>query len=82
MFCCVAPWLSRVSELLKLYDPKEYTVTVRRINLGLANNNYRSVLRRVKLSGDLHIVLECSIDALPEVLKQVRVLLAILPTPL
>lgn len=66
-----APYLPRMSELLKLYDPKEYTVTIRRIDLGLANN-YRSVLRRVKLSEDVHIVLDCSIEALPEVLKQAQ----------
>lgn len=66
-----APWLSRVSELLKINDPKGYTVTIRKINLGLPNDNYRPVLRRVKLSSDIRIVLECSIEALPEVLKQV-----------
>lgn len=66
-----APWLPRVSELLKLYNPKEYTITVRRMNLGMENNNYRSVLRRVKLSKELHIVIDCSINALPEVMKQV-----------
>lgn len=68
---CIAPWLPRVAELLKLYDPKEYTVTVRRLISGLTDNNYRAVLRRVKLSEDLHIIIDCSTDALPEVLKQV-----------
>lgn len=73
LFCYnPAPWLPRVSELLKLYNPKDYTVTVRRLVSGLTDNNYRSVLRRVKISNDLHIVIDCSIDALPEVLKQVR----------
>lgn len=55
-----------------MYDPKEYTVTVRRINSGLTDNNYRSVLRRVRLSDDVHIVLECSVDTLAEVLKQAQ----------
>lgn len=55
-----------------MYDPKEYTVTVRRINSGLTDNNYRSVLRRVRLSTDVHIVLECSVDTLAEVLKQAQ----------
>lgn len=66
-----APWLSRVSELLKIYVPKESTVTLRRINLGTANNNYRPILGRVKLSGETRIVIDCSIETLPEMLKQV-----------
>ncbi|KAG4072100.1 hypothetical protein HA402_015599 [Bradysia odoriphaga] len=65
-----ASWLKRDAELLKLYGPKEYTVTVRRINAGLDKTNYRAVLRRVKLSRDTNILLDCSIEALPEVLKQ------------
>lgn len=71
MVIVLAPWLPRVAELLKLYDPKAYTVTVRRINVGLHSTNYRPVLRRVKLSSDIHIVIDCSIETLPEVLKQV-----------
>lgn len=67
-----ASWLPHMSELLMLYDPKGYTVTVRRIDLGLAHNNYRSVLRRVKLSDDKHIIIACSIESLPEVLKQTQ----------
>ncbi|XP_037036366.1 glutamate receptor ionotropic, kainate 2-like [Bradysia coprophila] len=67
-----APWLKRDAELLKLYGPKEHTVTVRRIDAGLDKTNYRAVLRRVKLSGDTNILLDCSIEALPEVLKQAQ----------
>lgn len=67
-----APWLPLVAELLQLYYPKVYTVTVRRLISGLTDNNYRAVLRRVKLSEDLHIIIDCSTEALPEVLKQVR----------
>lgn len=64
-------WLPRVTELLEFYDVEGFTVTVRQINVGLTNNNYRPMLRRVKLSEETHIVLECSIEILPEVLKQV-----------
>lgn len=39
--------------------------------MGLSNNNYRAVLSRVRKSEDIHIVLDCSIEALPEILKQV-----------
>ncbi|GAB0095911.1 Ionotropic glutamate receptor [Sergentomyia squamirostris] len=67
-----AAHLPRLSDLLKLYDPKGYTITVRQLDLGLQNNNYRSVLRRVKLGQDVHIVLDCSVKILPEVLKQAQ----------
>lgn len=64
-------WLPQVAELLKLYDFKGSTVTLRRFDLGL-NGNYRSVLRRVKLSNDFNIVIDCSVKVLPEVLKQAQ----------
>ena len=64
-------WLPGVRELLKMYDPKGYTVTVRQLDLKL-NKNYRAVLRRVKLSEDKNIILACSIDSMPEVLKQAQ----------
>lgn len=65
-------WLPHVSELLKLYDSKGYTVTVRQLDLRLPSYNFRQVLRRVKLSGDRNIIIDCSIDILPEVLKQAQ----------
>uniref|UniRef100_A0A182HTL3 Ionotropic glutamate receptor C-terminal domain-containing protein n=1 Tax=Anopheles arabiensis TaxID=7173 RepID=A0A182HTL3_ANOAR len=65
------PWLPGISDLLKMYDPKGYTVTVRQLDLGL-NGNYRAVLRRVKLSEDKRIILACSIESMPEVLKQAQ----------
>lgn len=61
-----------MAELLNLYDPNAYSITVRRINVGLDQQNYRPILRRVKLSGDTNIVLDCSIDVLPDLLKQVK----------
>ncbi|KAG4072066.1 hypothetical protein HA402_015565 [Bradysia odoriphaga] len=67
-----AAWLPKVAELLNLYEPKSHAITVRRINVALDDQNYRPVLRRVKLSGDTNIVLDCSIDTLPELLKQAQ----------
>lgn len=65
-------WLPHLSNLLELYDPKGDTVTVKRIDVGLPNEkNYRSVLRAVKQSSDNCIIIECSIENLGEVLKQV-----------
>lgn len=60
-----------MNELLKKYDNKGYTVTVRQLDL-VGNQNYRPQLRRVRLSGDKNIVLGCSADILPEVLKQAQ----------
>lgn len=64
-------WLPRMSNLLELYDPKGDTVTVKRIDVGLPTKNYRAVLREVKLSSDFCIIIECSIENLDEILKQV-----------
>lgn len=64
-------WLPRLSNLLELYDPKGDTVTIKRIDVGLATKNYRAVLREVKLSSDFCIIIECSIESLGEILKQV-----------
>lgn len=58
-------------ELLKKYDNKGYTVTVRQLDI-TSNENYRPQLRRVKLSEDKNIIISCSIEALPEILKQAQ----------
>lgn len=63
--------LPHLEELLEMYDTKGYTVTVRQLDQ-TANGNYRPQLRRVKLSGDKNIIISCSIDALPEILKQAQ----------
>lgn len=65
-------WLPRISKLLELYDPKGDTITIKRIDVGLSTKNYRAVLREIKLSSDVHIIIECSIENLGEILKQVR----------
>lgn len=65
-------WLPPMSNLLQLYDPKGDMVTVKRIDVGAPTKNYRAVLREVKMSDNFCIVIECSIDSLGEILKQVR----------
>ncbi|XP_058444442.1 glutamate receptor ionotropic, kainate 2 isoform X2 [Malaya genurostris] len=65
------PWLPGISDLLKMYDPKGYTITVRQLDLKL-NGNFRPVLRRVKQSDDNNIIFACSIQSMPEVLKQAQ----------
>lgn len=58
-------------ELLKKYDSKGFTVTVRQLDL-TDNENYRPQLRRVKHSDDKNVIISCSIEALPEILKQTQ----------
>lgn len=65
-------WLPHLAPLLELYDPKGHTVTVRRIDVGLPVKDFRAVLRRVKDSSDTSILIECSADSLPEILKQAQ----------
>lgn len=63
--------LPLLNELLQKYDNKGFTVTVRQLDL-IGNENYRPQLRRVKLSDDKNIIIACSADSLPEVLKQAQ----------
>lgn len=65
-------WLPRMSHLLELYDPNGDTVTVKRIDVGLATRNFRAPLREVKESSDSCIIIECSTENLEEILKQVN----------
>lgn len=72
-------WLPHMSDLLELYDPKGDTVTVKRIDVGLPTKNYRAVLRDVKLSTDFCIIIECSVENLGEIMKQVKQLTKFVP---
>lgn len=65
-------WLPNLSNLLELNDPKGFTVTIRRLDVGLTIKDFRAILRRVKVSSDTHILLECSVDSLNEILKQAQ----------
>lgn len=66
-----APYLVNMDKILRMYDPKGHTITVRQLDLGLSDN-YRAILRRVKLSEELHIIAHCSVGMLPELLKQAQ----------
>ncbi|XP_012251025.2 glutamate receptor ionotropic, kainate 2-like isoform X2 [Athalia rosae] len=61
--------LIRMNQLLKRSDIHGHTVTIRQLPEG---PDYREVLRMIKASEDPNIVLDCSIDILPEVLKQAQ----------
>lgn len=60
-----------MQELLKLYDKKGFTVTVRELDI-TENRNYRPQLRRVKHSDDTNVIISCSIESLDEIMKQAQ----------
>lgn len=61
--------LVRLSALLKMFDKKDKPVTVRQLD---PQRNHRQVLRGMKDRGERRILLDCSIQTLPEVLKQAQ----------
>ncbi|XP_073988770.1 glutamate receptor ionotropic, kainate 2-like isoform X2 [Rhodnius prolixus] len=61
--------LKKVSSLLKLADNKGCLVTVEQLP---NDENYRSVLKKIKHSEEKNIVLECSLDKLYNVLLQAQ----------
>lgn len=60
-----------MQDLLKKYDKDGFTVTVRQLDI-TDNDNYRPQLRRVKHSDDKNVIISCSIEALPEIMKQAQ----------
>lgn len=61
--------LVRLSVLLKTFDKKDKPVTVRQLD---PQRNHRQVLREMRMAGERNILLDCSIQILPEVLKQAQ----------
>ncbi|XP_018784602.1 PREDICTED: glutamate receptor ionotropic, kainate 2 isoform X2 [Bactrocera latifrons] len=64
-------YLNILNGLLAYYGNNSPTITVLRYDMEM-NNNYKSVLRRVKKLGDNHIVVSGSSDTMPEFLKQAQ----------
>jgi len=63
------PSLVRLSALLKMFVNKDNLVTVRQLD---PQRNHRQVLRDMKMAKEHNILLDCSIQTLPEVLKQAQ----------
>jgi ionotropic kainate glutamate receptor 2 len=63
------PGLVRLGSLLTMFDKKDKPVTVRQL---AAHKNHRQILRDMRNAGERHIILDCSIETLPEVLKQAQ----------
>lgn len=64
-------WLPRISALIEAYNIGENSVTVKRVDVGLDSKDFRSILNEVKQLPARNILIESSVDALPEILKQV-----------
>jgi hypothetical protein len=61
--------LARLSALLKTFDKKDKPVTVRQLD---PQRNHRQVMRDMKMARERNILLDCSIQTLPDVLKQAQ----------
>ncbi|KAK0092608.1 hypothetical protein PV326_001041 [Microctonus aethiopoides] len=59
--------LIHLNRLLEKWDPKGYPVTLRHLGAG---PDYRSVLKRVRNSGEENIVIDCTFEILEQVLVQ------------
>lgn len=61
-------WLSRISGLLEVHNNNDNRIFIYRLVLG--QPEFRAVLNKVKVSRVSRIVIQCSVDLLPEVMKQ------------
>ncbi|KAL0275564.1 UNVERIFIED_CONTAM: hypothetical protein PYX00_003378 [Menopon gallinae] len=61
--------LVRLQELLKAHGPTEFPISVRQLSEG---DDYRPLLKQIKNSAESHIVLDCSIEKIYQVLKQAQ----------
>ncbi|XP_049532370.1 glutamate receptor ionotropic, kainate 2 isoform X1 [Anopheles darlingi] len=61
--------LVRMQELLKAHGLSDYPITVRQLS---DSGDYRPLLKQIKNSAESHIVLDCSIERIYEVLKQAQ----------
>lgn len=64
-----ASGLVRLSSLLTMFDKKDNPVTLRQL---ATHKNHRQILRDMRHAGERNIILDCSIETLPEVLKQAQ----------
>ncbi|KAG4074265.1 hypothetical protein HA402_008674 [Bradysia odoriphaga] len=61
--------LVRLQELLKAYGSSDFPITVRQLT---DTGDYRPLLKQIKNSAEAHIILDCSIEKIYEVLKQAQ----------
>lgn len=65
-------WLNRVTKLLEMTSIWGNRISVRNLDY-LTNSEFRPTLQEVRDSEDTNIILDCSIEPLPVILKQVSV---------
>ncbi|CAG2067360.1 unnamed protein product, partial [Timema podura] len=65
-----ADGLIRLNELLKMYEPKTNTITIRQLDP--ESTDHRETLRTIKKSGEENFILDCSIEHLYEILTQAQ----------
>lgn len=61
------PGLERLQEVLQIHEPNDHPVTVRQLGLG---NDYQPLLKEIELSGETHIILDCSPIKIMNIMKQ------------
>ncbi|XP_046399076.1 glutamate receptor ionotropic, kainate 2-like isoform X1 [Ischnura elegans] len=61
--------LVRLQEVLKSHGPSEYPITVRQLGEG---HDHRPLLKQIQASSESHILLDCSVEKILEVLTQAK----------
>ncbi|CAB3386125.1 Hypothetical predicted protein [Cloeon dipterum] len=61
--------LIRLQEVLKDHGPSDPPVTVRQLDEG---NDFRPLLKQVQASSESHIILDCDVDKIIEILRQAK----------
>ncbi|XP_071449244.1 glutamate receptor ionotropic, kainate 2-like isoform X2 [Hetaerina americana] len=61
--------LVRLQEVLKAHGPSEYPITVRQLGEG---HDHRPLLKQIQASSESHILLDCSVDKIAEILRQAK----------
>lgn len=64
-------WLTYISKLLELNNENKNEIIIRRLELEGRVKDYYPILRLLKLSSHTNILLQTSIELLPEILDQV-----------
>ncbi|XP_044732050.1 glutamate receptor ionotropic, kainate 2-like isoform X2 [Chrysoperla carnea] len=64
--------LPRINALLKLYDPKGYSVVVRKLDIYNGDGNIRSILKEVKENGERYFIVESAGYDLFKILTQAQ----------
>lgn len=59
--------LERLQDILQIHSPTDYPITVRQLNPG---DDYQLLLKEIQVSGESHIILDCSPEKIVNIFKQ------------